>query len=245
MTRASVPRRLLGFVIDVSIIFPIGFLAAIPSNLILPLETTSSELIVIALTAGLLLLIRDIPLGGKSPGHYLTGTSTRTEENAIPSNRQLVLRNLPMLFWPLEAIGVLYHGFKKRFGDGWSGTVVVINEDPEDIRWTFGRWLVAIVISIAGFYLASVAVQFNLTTLPPYEIAVDEIHSNSAVESAVGEVQSVGWLPQGSVNINPRIGTAVFSIQVIGKDETRWAYVRLVNRNEDNWKVVELRLSNE
>lgn len=227
---------------DGMLLFAICFVLTLPVNFLIPFETTSTQLlftVVIATVACLLLfLTRNLMFGGTGVGHFVTGTRIVSQDGSEPSLKQYLLRELPLLFWPIEVIGVVSNGFKGRFGDNWSGTRVVI--DPGLNAWV--RTGLGLVLLVGGFLVSITVMRINMSTFPPYEVATKTLRNHPEVKSVTGEVQSFGWLPNGNVNINTKRGVAVYKIKVIGEQSTRWSTVMLINKTDDDWTVQRISL---
>lgn len=235
--RASVWRRLLGLIVDGTVLFAICYILTLPVNLIVPFQSTSTQIIFTILIAcvpgGILFLTRNLIFAGNGIGHFVTGTRIVSEDGSDPSIKQYIIRELPLLFWPIEIIGVLANGFKRRFGDNWSGTRVII--DPGMGVW--GRLVLGVVLVVVGYYASTTAMGITMSTYPPYDVATKTLKNHPDVKARTGEVQSFGWFPSGSVSVNSERGFAVYRIKVIGEKSTQQAHVFLVNKTDNNWKV--------
>jgi uncharacterized RDD family membrane protein YckC len=236
-SQASLWRRLLGIIVDGTLLFAICYSVTLPVNLIVPFKTTSTQIlftvIIVVISGGLLFLTRNLIFGGTSIGHFVTGTRIVNNDGSSPSIKQYILRELPLLFWPLEIIGVIANGFEKRYGDSWTGTQVTI--DPKMNAWA--RTVLGLVLVVGGYYASTAVMGITMSTYPPYEKATKTLKDHPEVKAVTGEVKSFGWFPSGSVNINSERGMAVYQIKINGEKSTRWVDVLLVNKTGNNWTV--------
>lgn len=132
----------------------------------------------------LLILLRDA-VAGQSPGKWFTGIAARrVGDPAVPPPPQAsVLRNLPLVLLPVEAVLVFVDPYCRRLGDRLGGTVVVTREQqPPVTRRLLGIAIVFLATTLAIF----VAEYWNVRRSAAYPIAVRYAATDGAVQSAFG-----------------------------------------------------------
>ncbi|MCV9385068.1 RDD family protein [Reichenbachiella ulvae] len=130
-TKANVYDRAVSFIIDHIIITFIwglsSFLISGSDMLESDFDPTGLRNTMLGTIPFILLLYfcKDL-LYGKSPGRWLMGIMVRTEESyQLPSKKQLFIRNLYLVIWPIEYLVLAASEDNKRWGDEKANTVVV------------------------------------------------------------------------------------------------------------------------
>lgn len=126
---ASAGQRIAASLIDFTFIWLITGICTIPVLFSCKGISAISFLVTIFFLLLLLLFYKDIfsrSIGKKLIGLYIY-VKSREEELSIPKPSRLVLRNLTLVFWPVEVIILLIKN--KRIGDMYSKTIVVSKKE--------------------------------------------------------------------------------------------------------------------
>jgi len=99
--------------------------------------------------------------------------------------------------------------------------------------------IIVVVLAVTIFVGALV---FGITSMfrnhPAYHAAVDSIKANSEITALIGDIESFGFMPSGSIRTSPGRGDADFNIRARGAyGETR-VFVGLQMRDGGNWEIV-------
>lgn len=134
------------------------------------------------LGAAVLLLLRDLPPGGRSPGKWFMGIAVARADDpaAAPGLAARILRNGPLLLLPLEAVLVFTDRYCRRLGDRLAGTVVVVSARPAPAL----RRLTGMAILFLGTLLAiSLAEYWNVRRSAAYPVALQAAAVHPQVQS--------------------------------------------------------------
>ena len=99
-----------------------------------------------------------------------------------------------------------------------------------------------ITVSVLGFLvLVGVAVFGILSILrnhPAHHAAQEFIRTSPEIIAVIGDVESFGFMPSGSVSTSPGHGDANFAITVSGSQGNARVYIELQRRLGGDWEVV-------
>ena len=73
---------------------------------------------------------------------------------------------------------------------------------------------------------------------PSYRLATESIRDNAEIVALIGEIESFGFMPSGSVSTSPGSGDANFSIRAIGGYGEVRVFVELQMRDGGDWEIV-------
>jgi uncharacterized RDD family membrane protein YckC len=215
--------------------------------------------------------LRDI-LGGQSIGKRVMGICIRNAENdaEVPSVGKLFLRNLISPLWPLEFLVIIIRSDSRKIGDMIAGTAVYNLSEYEKNKKLAEHWeavknsqgatipppviknnagkVAAIAIStIMSFALfVGVLIFFAgaiMTNSPAYMRAIQAINESPEVYAQVGEIQSFGRMPSGSIQTTGASGSAQFNIRVNGERGTTRVFVEL-EMFARHWEIVRMYVRN-
>jgi len=93
----------------------------------------------------------------------------------------------------------------------------------------------AVVIFIAALVIGIASIFRNH---PAYHVAIDSIRANSEIVALIGEVESFGFMPSGSISTSPGRGDAGFNIRARGTHGEVRVFVELQMRDGGDWEIV-------
>ena len=191
-------KRILAFTLDYSVI---ALLLSPLSALFLPLGWDAmpmTQLLTylgpVYLVGAVLFLFKD-HLQGKSIGKRFFNLYVAKLEEGFPLARgtQLFARNLWLLILPVEALKMIFDPYCRRFGDRYSGTVVIELQRPLAVRRVTLKMLSAIlVISVlwsAYIYLTPLRIRKSTG----YQVALDAARQSQELAQALGNGASEGY----------------------------------------------------
>jgi len=95
--------------------------------------------------------------------------------------------------------------------------------------------VMAIAILFGAFAFGIISIIRNH---PSHYAAKDYIRSNSEIVAVIGEVESFGFLPSGSVSTSVGRGDANFAIRTIGTYGNARVFIELQMRDGGDWEVI-------
>jgi len=103
-----------------------------------------------------------------------------------------------------------------------------------------------IAMIIVGVMLVGVVfiggLVFGITSIfrnhPSYHIATDSIRTNSEIVALIGEIESFGFMPSGSISTSPGRGDASYNIRARGVYGEVRVFVELQMRDGGDWEIV-------
>jgi hypothetical protein len=163
-----------------------------------------------------------------------------TEENISekPTNKQLILRNIFLLIWPIEFLILITNKAKKRLGDKYLKTLVL--ENPNKAKRHI-RILALIIIGFVIFGVTTLTTSFILKKSDAYIVAVKEIEKIENIQKETGGIIGYGSFPKGNIQIINDYGQAVIEIDVLGKNKDVRANVILEKNSGENWRIIDVR----
>jgi uncharacterized RDD family membrane protein YckC len=242
-TLASRKRRIAAFIIDYFTItfinVAIGFLSM--GTNFLNENNISSFFFSISPTIifGILLYFAKDSIKGISPGKWIMGIMVRKDddESEVPSFGKLFVRNLLLIFWPIEFIVLAASNDKKRLGDKIANTIVVKNPNKPS---KFPRIIALFGIGIAFISFVVLFTGSAMKSSDAYKVAISEIENNEEIITDIGGIQSYGMMPTGSVNITNGYGEAELEIKVIGNEKDLNVRAYLTKEPGGEWKLINL-----
>lgn len=225
-------RRIGAFIIDYLIITMLAFIPF----LFLPgfsgmssFETNFTILMVIAISG---ILLKDV--FGRSIGKMIFGIHIAHGDAADKrvTAGQRILRNIPMLFWPIELIMTFNDPYNRRLGDKWAHTLIAA-----DARKKTPIMLIAALGGAAFILFIIMGVTNIIRNDDSYKTAAEFIQSQDEIFTAVGGIESFGSFPSGSLHYSSGSGTARLRITVIGEDATVTVNVYLTKAPNEDWVV--------
>ena len=99
--------------------------------------------------------------------------------------------------------------------------------------------IIGAVLAVAIFVGTLV---FGITSMfrnhPAYHIATDSIRANSEIAVLIGDIESFGVMPSGSISTSPGRGDADFNIRARGAYGEVRVFVELQMRDGGDWEIV-------
>jgi uncharacterized RDD family membrane protein YckC len=179
------------------------------------------------------ILLKDI--FGRSIGKRLFGLYIAHEkgpELPVSAGRR-ILRNVPLIVWPVEFIIAAGDEKSRRLGDRLAKTRVVMDMSKRKVP--------AIAIVVSAFIVIFLIIFFSVSLLirgdGSYKTAVEYIESREEIVNAVGRIEGFGSFPSGSVSYSNGYGTADLRITVIGGKASITVRVRLKKLPDGDWTV--------
>lgn len=196
---------------------------------------------VLMLIAFFVYCIKDI-IKGKSLGKRAMGLAVRSsvDTSDIPSVSKLFLRNILTFAWPIEFLVLICGEKKMKLGDQIAGTNVYrVSKKPPIVI------IVVPVILTIIFFATSLLVGISLIFKndDSYKTAVSYIESSPEVTNIVGNIEGYGYMPSGSLTYSGDYGKALYSIKVIGSENTAHVHIKLEKKINKDWEIVYLDFS--
>jgi len=240
MEIASRRRRVFAFLIDHFLFVFVGVFAAFISmgkNWDLNGLENTNGLTFALIAVTLFYLCKDI-IGGQSLGKRVFSIKTvdYEDENNTPSSVSLVLRNIFIFLWPIEIIVLVFSKEKRRLGDRIAGTKVVRITTSLKPRAILAASL--LVTILAAFVTLTPLITKNSAA---YAIAIQALEKSNDVHSKIGNIESFGKFPTGSIKVHNGIGRATIEIHINGESEGIDTVIRLTKQVGQNWKVIDVK----
>ncbi|MFY0590992.1 RDD family protein [Roseivirga sp.] len=173
---------------------------------------------------------------GQSPGKWFLQLKVRKKNNLneIPSVRQLLLRNVFLIIWPIELIVLITSSEKERLADKQIGTVVIKSE--EAISKTPR---IALITSFFMVFFAFIFLFISsaIKNSDAYKMAQNEIENNSEIIETTGGIEGYDFFPKGSVSTTNGEGEAYFTIGVKGKTTDVNVNITLYKEMGSDWII--------
>ncbi|MCL2225982.1 MAG: GNAT family N-acetyltransferase [Defluviitaleaceae bacterium] len=213
---------------------------------------SDAVLSVLIFTAAVLVAycLRDI-VGGRSLGKRLVGIGVRdiSDTSAIPSVPRLFLRQILTPLWPLEFLVLIVSNQRQKLGDKMAKTGVYelpkqhANLSPREAYERSKRTERKIIIgAVVVFALFIGGLVFGITSMfrnhPAYHIALDHIRTSEEISDIIGEVESFGFMPMGSIHSSPGRSSAEFTIRVRGENGQVRAFIAMERIGGGDWEIL-------
>ena len=228
------------FMIDHFFLCFILFILIVPFGILASGDIESDSAImpvtffVIMLIGAFVYCLKDI-VKGQSLGKYAVGIAVRNRDDAleIPSAGSLFLRNIFTFLWPVELIVLACS--KTKLGDKIAGTDVYRISKKPKLAIIIIAGVLTIVI-FTGSLILGVSAMIRIH--PSYQMALSYIETNPRIIAQVGEVESFGFFPTGSISTSGGRGQAEFTIRVVGSDDTIRVHILLIREPLRDWEVM-------
>ena len=138
---------------------------------------------------GFLLFVCKDAFGGKSPGKrmFRLRVCLVQESHPRPRLRQSIARNLFWVALPVEIVLLLVEKYHRRWGDKFSGTMVVQKLEPFAVRSLSVR-VVAVLLAFSLFWSAhQLTTPILIGKTDSFRFAVDYLDADPALVEALGE----------------------------------------------------------
>ena len=179
-------------------------------------------------------------VNGQSYGKYMLGIGVRDSDDTaeVPSIPRLFTRNIFIFIWPIEFLVLACGSSRTKLGDRLAGTNVYrVSSKPKLLMM-----IVPIILIVAIFVSSLVfGIMFTIRNHSAYQTALDYIETNPRIIELVGDIESFGFFPNGSISTSGGHGQADFTIRVNGSDRTAHVHVRLIREPLEDWEVISLR----
>ncbi len=160
--------------------------------------------------------------------------SDKHQPGSVPSFWRLLIRNLLLIFWPVEFIVLCVDINKERLGDKIAETIVLDNPRPNKktlkITGLAATGLVAILLVV--FFIGNV-----IKNTDAYKAAIQQIEATPEIMEATGGITGYGILPEGNIQITDDSGQAEFFVKVFGKEKNMEVYISLEKKPQEQWKT--------
>ncbi len=241
---ASNSQRYIALIIDN---FTISFLI-IPffffSNRLM-IENKSTLLLFYILILNIIFAItfisKDI-IKGISLGKMIMGIAVRDEKNhnITPPLYKLMLRNLTLIFWPIEVIMLILS--KQRLGDKYAQTAVIKN--PVKLK-LFNRITTIILLTTIFFSFLLITVTYLIKSSEPYKVSINKIENDTQLINKIGKIKGYGLIPTGGVHTIDGNGNAYFNIEVIGNKSIVHINTQLEKHTNKKWEIIKYNIIEE
>ncbi|MEM8907869.1 MAG: RDD family protein [Bacteroidota bacterium] len=241
---SSRKRRLIAFFIDhviiMILIISTAFLIIGPHFLDENEMDNKPLSIILVLVIGLLLYFAKDSIKGMSIGKWIMGIMVRDADHPtqVPSLGRLLIRNLPIIVWPIEFAILASNESKKRFGDRLANTIVIHHQNKPAI---LPRIAALVLLGLAFFTSTIFFVGASMKNSGAYKMATAAIEQNQDIINQTGGIKGYGIIPAGKVSVSKGQGEAQLTIQVLGNEKNVTVNVYLTKAPEGNWELIELR----
>lgn len=222
-------RRIAAFFIDYAVILVIITVPALFTG-----NGFSGAFNIYILSAFILEVFKDI-FHGRSPGKRLMGLKVIISGNveSVPSAPKLLLRNLLLLIWPVEAILALRDRYGKRLGDRVAKTEVIGLFRYNKLRTAITVVLAVIVLFCTLFVFVTQSIKSD----PAYSAATSYIENSLEIKDAVGNIKGFGFFISGSIETFNGNGEADLKIPVYGTERDITVEIMLTKEPSSDWNV--------
>ena len=230
--RATLGRRVGAFIVDYVIITMLAFIPVFSFGGFGDMDFFDTFPMVMAIAVGGI-LFKDV--FGRSLGKRVFGIRIAHGDAADlrVGAGQRILRNVPLLFWPVELIMTFQDPYHRRLGDKWAHTLIAAEVRKKKVP--------IMLIAAVGGAVFLLFIIFGVTGIirsdDSYKTATEFIQSQEEIASAVGGIESFGQLPSGSLRYSNDSG----SITVIGEDATLTVQIYLTKQPGEDWVVQDFR----
>lgn len=250
---ASRKRRILALLIDV---WFYGYLTSLSMYLVFfvfktpwdsPIIHNSISLHFAIWLAGFLIFASKDSFKGLGLGKLVMGVRVYNGNNQPAGYIATLIRNLPLLAWPIETLIMVLNSNKRRMGDYLADTQV--RQDP-NIKGA-NRWYAALFIIV--FYLATPSLpnidfseqglmelsQFIVKQSHAYELAEQKILEQDAIIELIGPIESINVQRSSNISIYNDEGEAELVLDVQGKSGQLPVMVKL-KRTDGQWQLIQM-----
>lgn len=187
-------------------------------------------------------------LKGVGPGKLILGIRVKTLDGKPASLWQLFIRNISLLFWPIEAIAMVLNSSKRRIGDYIASTQVVRDESIPLWQRVASVFAVLVIIqatpelpdmdlSPESFQELS---QLFLKRSAAFKAAENAIYQQSEIETLIGSIKKIEVGSHSQLQTHNENGQAMFQLIVTGDIKTLPVHVELSQKN-GIWRLDSLR----
>ncbi len=230
--RATLGRRVGAFIVDYFIITLLGLSPIFFFGGFGDIDVFDRFPLTMAIAVGGI-LFKDV--FGRSLGKLIFGVRIAHGDAAdLRVNAgQRILRNVPLMLWPVELIMTFQDPYHRRLGDKWAHTLIAAEVRKKKVP--------IILIAAVGGAVFLLFIIFSVTGTicsdDSYKAATEFIASQDEIVSAVGGIEGFGQMPSGSLRYSNGNGSANLMITVFGEDATLTVRVYLTKRPGENWVV--------
>jgi len=172
---------------------------------------------------------------GASPGKLMLGIRVVALDGSPTALWQSYLRNISLLFWPIEAIAIVVSSNKRRLGDYFANTHVLRDE-------TISLWqraasaLVVLIVLQATPSLPNIDFspesfqelsQQLIKSSSAYKAAEHAVYQQPEIEGLIGAIQSIDVGNNTQINTHNDDGQAHFQLIVNGSNESLPVFITL------------------
>lgn len=240
MKSASRRRRFFAMTIDCFILMVVIVVSAVvfarPYLIASPWIEGFWKMVAIMMGISLILFVCKDSFDGISIGRLALGIVVRDKDkpSVSPGFWRMVLRNLMLLVWPVEAILLAFKSDRRRLGDHLTRTTVVHNS-VRSIRLVRMAMIAVVMGSVAGFFL--ITGNTFIMQSDAYHKAVDYLNRDSQMQQITGGILHFGYFSTGTIVINDGIGHASINIYVDGQSTDVTVEVTLNRLADGQWQV--------
>jgi uncharacterized RDD family membrane protein YckC len=240
---ASRKRRIIALLIDV---WFFGYLASLCMYLVFFVFKTPWDIPLVGVSGFIFFASKDA-FKGAGLGKLLMGIRVVNHSDTPASPVSTLLRNLPLIAWPIETLVMVLNSSKRRLGDYLAKTQV-----KRDLKMpTSHRGLAALFI--VCFYLLTPSLpdiefsedgfmklsQLFLKQSDAYELAEEKIREQDAIVKLIGPIQAINIDHTSTVSIYNDEGEAQLILDVQGEDRNLPVRVKL-KRTNNEWELTEM-----
>ena len=201
---ATPVRRIIALLIDLFFLF-IFFrfvLFAIFVNKYWDLNLNFQQSIILPLCVLFALFLFKDSFGGRSIGKIFLSIIVKnvTKDFSRPSLKNLFLRNLPLILFPLECFFILKNQYCRRIGDRWAGTFVLLIKNNykfnNPIRWVSQRvlfFIFLLAVIVAGYFITA---PIQVKKSYAYHLVTQELEADTNIAKKFGKIISYSYWPE-------------------------------------------------
>jgi uncharacterized RDD family membrane protein YckC len=240
---ASRKRRIIALLID---FWFFGYLTSLSMYLVFFAYKTPWDIPLIAFFGFIFFASKDV-FKGAGLGKLLMGIRVFNNSDTPASPVSTLLRNLPLIAWPIETLVMVVNSSKRRIGDYLARTQV-----KRDLTMAASHRSLAALLVLC-FYLLTPSLpdidfsedgfmklsQLFLKQSDAYELAEEKIREQDAIVKLIGPIQAINIDHTSNISIYNAEGEAQLLLDVQGEDKNLPVSVRLKRTNQQ-WELTEM-----
>ncbi len=189
----------------------------------------------------LLQTLKDV-IAGISPGKWIMGLSVKNNDNpnVKPPLWKLILRNIPLIIYPVDMFYILTGKEQVRLGDKIAKTVVVRREGAKVKVIPLIVMVVLFIGAISFFFDSSM---FSLKNNIAHKAAVEQLAQNEELIEYTGGIKEIKPAKSGSVNSLEKF--ARFWIDIKGNQRDVKIQVFMEAESDSVWYITRIFIPDE
>ncbi len=189
----------------------------------------------------LLQTFKDV-IAGISPGKWIMGLSVRNNDNlnVKPPIWKLIVRNIPLIIYPVDMFYILTGKEQVRLGDKIAKTVVV-KKEGEKVKVIPIIVIAVIFVSVLSFFVDFP--MFSLKNNIAHKKAVEQLTQNRELIEYTGGIKEIKEAKSGSVN--PKEKFAMFRMDIKGVKKDVKIQVFMEAESDSLWYITRIFIPDE